>query len=73
MDDNDISLKKITPLASAIGAGLGAIHGTKNNSVLSSTAMGAGAGLLAGLLASALFTVESNEQTDVELAEHSDC
>ena len=69
MDEKEIKKKKITPLASTIGAGIGVIHGTKNNTVVSSTTIGAGVGLLAGLMASSLFTKEEKQETENESAE----
>ncbi len=69
MDDKDLTIKKITPLASAIGAGIGVIHGSKNNSVVSSTAIGAGVGLLAGLMANAMFSTNENSENTAELTE----
>jgi len=62
VDKHKHFLNKDVGVASAIGAGLGALHGSKNNNVVGSVLLGAGIGALVGLLGKSLNTTKETEE-----------
>lgn len=61
MGDKSITLNKEVGVATAIGAGLGVLHGLKNNNVVGASLLGAGVGALVGLFGNSLLNSATSQ------------
>lgn len=72
MESSNQFLKKDVGLATVVGAGLGAVHGSQTGRVVSCALLGAGVGAVVGLLSSSLRSQPEDNSAEREQTVDSD-